>query len=95
MEMPNIIDVVMKVYWDTYLEYLIMKNEDKKWVLQNMEWLKKTTAIGLKVVNGIGSRHGFNEYCKVIEKNTELKKILYCACKKVFDEYGKTCNRAA
>ena len=95
MEMANIIDVVIKVYWDTYLEYLIMKNEDEKWVLQNMEWLKKTTEMGLMVVNGIGGRHGFNEYLKVIEKNAELKKLLCCACKKVFNEYGKTSIRAA
>ena len=66
MEMANIMDVVMKVYWDTYLEYLIMKNEDESWVLQNMDWLKKTTDIGLKVLNGLVNRHSFNEYFKFI-----------------------------
>ncbi len=95
MEMTNIIDEVMEVYWDTYLDYLKMKKEDEEWVLRNMEWLKKTTDIGLKVVSGVSSRRGFLVYFKEIEKNSELKKILYYACKKVFDEYGKTYIKVA
>jgi hypothetical protein len=95
MNMTNIIDKVIKVYMDTYLDYLKMKDKDEKWVLQNMEWLKKTTEIGLKVVNGIQSRREFNEYFKVIEQNSELKKILYSACKKVFIGDGKARVRAA
>jgi hypothetical protein len=93
--MTDIVDRIMKVYMDTYLDYLKTKEEDEEWVLQNMEWLKNTTDIGLKVVNGIQSRSGFDEYFKVIEQNVELKKILYNACKKVFVECGKAYIRAA
>ena len=95
MNMTDIVDRIMKVYMDTYLDYLKTKEEDEEWVLQNMEWLKNTTDIGLKVVNGIQSRRGFDEYFKVIEQNVELKKILYNACKKVFIDCGKAYYRAA
>jgi hypothetical protein len=95
MNMANIIDRVMKVYMDTYLEYLLTKEEDEEWVLRNMDWLEKTTEIGIKVVNGGLSRRDFDEYFKVIEQNAELKRILYSACKKVFVECGKAYIRAA
>ena len=63
--------------------------------MRNIEWLKRTTNIGLKVVEGSESRRGFFEYFKVIEQNAELKKLLYSACKKVFDEVGEANSRAA
>lgn len=95
MNTDNLFDRLVEVYWDTYLRYLDGKKKDEVWVKQNMEWLKKTSDIGLQVIKGIEGIRYLLQYFHTVEKNPELTKVLFLACRGVLAEYEKEYLSAA
>jgi len=95
MNIIEILDEMFRVYWNTCIEYLKRKQNDREWIHKNFQWLNKIVDKGMETVKNIESGKRYFPLYQVMEENTELREVLYKACNNVIDKYEKVYNKVA